>query len=370
MATGNTKSYARAGATSGAHLDAKTSTRSVRVYGNPSALKKAHFESRRTREVGLIARVTALMLMDRLRFVRSLDIAFHLFADRTLSAALAAAHNLMTRMLRAELIRVHTSRVGGMRIYGLSQRGVNFLRDESGYEARAHRSLRDVRHPEHRLWSNLIVIAAQARGLQAMTEREVLASEHAAGDTAVGSDGRTFTTTRKLLTIVDARDPTRRKGLTPDALLQKGKDRISVEILCSKLSSSRLLEFRSLVARVGVDLADTTRLSRVCFLAKEKRFYTHIAGVFERMAQERPELAATYLKVTSQAGIFEVWYHPSRADDRPGRPAQDFRCGTVQVQMLPNIREKGEGWYDQNWLPFAKGEGEEAWPEIAIRGEG
>ena len=162
----------------------------TRIFGNPAALDKAKFESRDTRAVGLRASLDALLLMDRLRFVRTLDLAFHLYASRSFTAALAAANNLMKRLMRNGFVSAHNTRVGGMRIYGIAQPGVNFLRDHTGHEAKAHRSLKDIKNPEHRLWANLIVITAEARGLTAMTEREVLAFEHASDELDLGQGQR------------------------------------------------------------------------------------------------------------------------------------------------------------------------------------
>ena len=353
----------------GAHDERTRTEPTERIRGNPEALKKSRFVSRQTRAIGLDARIEALTLLDRLRFARSLDIAFNQFYDRPLSAALAAANNLVRRMLQAGLIHAHTSRVGGMRIYGLSQRGVNFLRDQAGYEGRAHRSLRDVKHPEHRLWANLIVITAQVRGMYAMTESEVLAAEHEAGEKTTGPGGTVVTIPRKLLTIADSRAPGKTKGLTPDALLQQGKDRVWNEVFTSKTSNARTEDFRRLVGKLGTQLSDGTNWTRLIVYAREARFYTHIRGVLTRMAAERIELAATYLKPAASEGAFEVWFHPSGAEDKPGHRARDRLVGRVQVQMLPDVRGKGQGWYDQNWLPYAKREDEEAWPTIAIRGE-
>jgi hypothetical protein len=135
------------------------------------------------------------------------------------------------------------------------------------------------------------------------------------------------------------------------------------EIDFSRRSSDRTWDLRAIVAshagsnlgtNVGTVLFDGTTFSRLIVHIKERRTYTHIAGMLTKMSQERVELASTYLKPTEHEGIFDVWYHPSLADDRPGQPAQEFRCGQVQVLMLPDIRGKGEGWYDQDWLPFAQ----------------
>ncbi len=335
----------------------------TRIFGNPGALQKARFESRDTRAVGLQASLSALLLMDRLRFVRTLDLAFHLYACRSFSAALAAANNLMKRLMRNGFVTAHTSRVGGMRIYGIAQRGVNFLRDHTGHEAKAHRSLKDIKNPEHRLWANLLVIAAEARRLTAMTESEVLAYEHKAGKAVRDESGKERIIPEKLLTVPDMRDPGGRKGLTPDAVLSYGEERIFCEIDTSKRSSQRIADLRQLASSVGSTLSDQTRLERVVVFTKERRFYTHIVGVLTRMTEEHVERASSYLKLSADEGVFDAWYRPSVADDRPGRPARDFQCGRVQVQMLPDIRGSGEGWYDQNWLPFALHD-ESGWPMI------
>lgn len=364
-----TKKCVNEGATSDAVAVPVVAAKLPRVFGNPAALRKAEFGSRDTRAVGLEASLDALLLMDRLRFIRTIDIAFHLYANRSFSAALAAANNLLKRLTRNGLVSSHTTRVGGMRIYGIAQRGVNFLRDNTEQEAKAHRSLRDVKHPEHRLWANLIVITAEARGLSAMTEHEVLRFERKAGEVVSDKRGAEQVLPRKLLTVINRREPGKKKGLTPDALLRHENERIWIEIFTSKCSSERIGDLLELVSNVGVKLSDGTRLARVIVFTKERRFYTHILGVLSRRAEERVERASSYLKSTADDGVFDVWYRPSIAEDKPGRPAQDFRCGRVQVQMLPDIRGKGEGWYDQDWLPFAQLD-EQIWPRVLGRSKG
>ena len=338
-----------------------------RVCGNPAALEKAVFTSRETRAIGLQASIKALLLMDRLRFIRTIDIAFHLYANRTFTAALAAANNLLKRLARNGFVNAHTARVGGLRIYGISQRGVNFVRNHTGHEAKAHRSLRDIKNPEHRLWSNLIVIAAEARGLTAMTESEVLRFERNAGEVVSDGCGGERVIPRKLLTVINRKKPGERKGLTPDAILLHGSDQeIWIECDASKRSSDRTGELKSLVRSIATTLGDGRRLSRIVFFARERRSYTHIIGVLKKQSEERIERGSTYLRPAAYEGVFDAWYRPSIADDRPGQPAPDFRCGRVQVAMLPDVRGKGEGWYDQDWLPFAQCD-EQVWSPIPDR---
>jgi hypothetical protein len=358
---------ATADAAVGVGVEPLAATPTRRVCGNPAALAKSVFASRDTREVGLQASLKALMLMDRLRFIRTLDIAFHLYANRTFTAALAAANNLLKRLTRNGFVNAHTARVGGLRIYGISQRGVNLLRDHTGYEAKAHRSLRDVKNPEHRLWSNLIVVAAEARGLSGMTESEVLRFERNAGEVVSDGGGGERVIPRKLLTVANQKKPGERKGLTPDALLTYGTDRrVWLEIDTSKRSSARTGELKSLVRSISTILGGGSVLSRIVFFAKERRSYTHIFGVLRKQSEESIERASTYLSPTKHEGTFDAWYRPSISEDRPGQTAQDRRCGVVQVLMLPDIRGKGEGWYDQDWLPFAQCD-EQLWSPIPGR---
>jgi len=352
-----TETCALEDATGGAICASAAAPNLRRVHGNPGALAKAVFRSRDTRAVGLHAGLEALALIDRIRFIRTLDLAFHLYPDRTLTAALAAASNLVKRMVRTHLVTAHTTRVGGMRIYGIAQRGVNLLRDYTNHEAKAHRSLKEVKHPEHRLWANLIVIAAQARGLAAMTEREVLQYERRLGEVVRNESGVECIIPKKLLTIVNHRGPGERKGLTPDALLQHGNERIWIEIDTSKRSSERVADLLELVGSIGIKMSDGTRLSRVVIFTKERRFWTHICGVLQRNVEKKIVGARSWLKATFLEGNFDVWMFQAAWQNEAYQRVRDRCVGEVQVLMLPDVRGKFEGWYDEDWLPFGQGAG-------------
>ena len=355
MGTLNSKTCVTDDATFNAGRASSSAQTSHRTYGNRAALAKAVFRSRDTRAVGLHASLEALALMNRLRFIRTLDLAFHLYSDRTFTAALAAANNLMKRLVRNRLVTAHTTRVGGMRIYGIAQRGVNLLGDYTNVEAKAHRSLRDVRYPEHRLWANLIVITAQVRGLTAMTESEVLQYERSLGELVRDESGVERVVPRKLLTIRNCRRHGERKGLTPDALLQHGNERVWIELDTSKRSRERVNDLLELVASVGTKLSDDTRLARVIVFTKERRSWTHICGVLQRSAEKIGDRAPSYLRQTFLEGMFDVWLPPTDTQEEASRHVQDRRLGEVQVLMLPDPRSKAEGWYDEDWLPFAQG---------------
>lgn len=209
-----------------------------------------------------------------------------------------------------------------------------------------------------------------------MTESEVLRFERNAGETASDKRGEEHIIPRKFLSVINRREPDKRKGLTPDAMLLHGSDRIVIEIDNSKRSAERAADLRALVACVGTsagtdggtNLFDGTRLARVVVFTKERRCYIHITGMLRKKSQERIERASTYLKAAANDGVFDVWFRPSIAEDKPGHPAQDRVCGRVQVLMLPDIRGKGEGWYDQDWLPFAQLD-EQLWPPQISRGK-
>lgn len=328
-----------------------------RGSGNPAALEKANFASRNTRDVGRIARITALEHLDRFRFLRSIDFAFALYPTRTLTAALAAASNLVAGLLEDKVARRHVTR-DGLVIYGLTQAGANLLHEHGVEDARAHRSLAEIRHPEHRLWANLVVIAANSRAMGGATESEVLKYEYEVGEKTMDTNGRVLTCIpEKLLRyrLSSTGDETPRyKGLTPDALVTVNNEATFIEIDMSKRGTDRVTDLLRLINFIGSPLTNGRILSRVAIFTKSHRCYTHINGLLTKRSNEQREMGSLYLKTTGVDGVFQAWYHPSFADDKSGLKATDSFRGWAQVQMLPNIRQAGEGWYSANWLPFAR----------------
>lgn len=325
--------------------------------GNPAALKKAIFAGRNTRDVGRLARLDALEHLNRFRFLRTIDLAFALYSDRTLSAALAAASNLAGGLVRDKVARRHVTR-DGLVIYGLTQAGANLLHESGLQGAKAHRSLVDIRHPEHRLWSNLVVIAANCLGMGGVMESEVLRYEYEIGEQTMDANGHVIKCIpQKLLRVrlPNNSDGTPHyKGLTPDALVMVERAATWIEIDASKRSSERVNDLQRLISCIGSPLSDGKMLSRVVVFTKTRRSYTHITGLLTQRSNEQREMASLYLRATGVDGVFQVWYHPSFADDRPGLKATDSFRGWAQVQMLPNVRQGGEGWYTSNCLPFAR----------------
>ncbi len=115
----------------------------------------------------------SLLLVDRFRVIRTIDIAVHCFAERPFKAALSAAQRAVRGMVKAHLLaRYRTDRF--MTVYGLTQQGAQWLEDR-GFEAAASvRRVTDMTNPKHRLWSQFLTLCAEARGLPAMTEQELL----------------------------------------------------------------------------------------------------------------------------------------------------------------------------------------------------
>ena len=65
----------------------------------------------------------SLLLVDRFRVIRTIDIAVHCFAERPFKAALSAAQRAVRGMVKAQLLaRYRTDRF--MTVYGLTQQGV------------------------------------------------------------------------------------------------------------------------------------------------------------------------------------------------------------------------------------------------------
>ena len=325
--------------------------------GNRSALRKSIFASRNTRDLGRIACIAALSELYRYRILRTLDLAFALYPDRTLTAALAAASNLAAGLVKDKLVRRHVTR-DGLSIYGLTQAGANMLHENGLEDAKAHRSLAEIRHPEHRLWANLLVIAANARGTGAATEGEVLKYEYECGEKTLDANFNIISCIpQKLLRVrlPDNADGTPRyKGLTPDALLTEHNAHTWIEVDMSKRSSDRVSDLQRLINAIGSKLSNDNVLQRLVIFTKSQRCYTNIKGLLTKRSKEQIEMASLYLKATGVEGVFEVWYHPSFADDKTGLKATDAFRGWAQVQVLPNIRQAGEGWYTANWLPFAR----------------
>lgn len=118
-------------------------------------------------------RLKTLTTLNRLRVIRTIDVAAICFPERPFRASLAAAQRAMRGMLKDRLVG-HFRTDRHQHVYGLAQGGVNWLADHDIDAASSVRRVSDMTNPEHLLWANFIVCCAQARGLEAHTEPELL----------------------------------------------------------------------------------------------------------------------------------------------------------------------------------------------------
>ena len=91
----------------------------------------------------------SLLLANRFRVIRTIDIAAACFPDRPFKAALTAAQRAVRGLVKGDLLRRYrTDRF--QTVYGLTQRGVDWLVDH-GYDAASSvRRVSDMTNPEHR----------------------------------------------------------------------------------------------------------------------------------------------------------------------------------------------------------------------------
>jgi hypothetical protein len=232
-----------------------------------------------------------------------------LYPTRTLSAALAAASNLAAGLLEDKVARRHITR-DGLVIYGLTQAGANLLHEHGVEDARAHRSLAEIRHPEHRLWANLVVIAANARGMGGVTESEVLQYEYEMGEQTLDADGHVLTCIpKKLLRFrlsSNGDETPRYKGLTPDALVTANDAATFIEIDMSKRGTDRVTDLLRLINSIGSPLSNGKLLSRVAIFTKTQRCYTHINGLLTKRKWGRCTSGQPASTAFSKLGITRV----------------------------------------------------------------
>jgi hypothetical protein len=155
----------------------KTSSLAAANVENPPARKVARglTTSMSTKQLKDGIWLRTLLLANRFRVIRTLDVAVACFPERPFKAALTAAQRAMRGISKADLLRRYrTDRF--QTVYGLTQKGVDWL-DEAGHDAASSvRRVSDMTNPEHRLWAQFWVLACEARGLKAETEQELLQS--------------------------------------------------------------------------------------------------------------------------------------------------------------------------------------------------
>ncbi|MCS6479751.1 replication-relaxation family protein [Burkholderia thailandensis] len=304
----------------------------------------------------------ALETIERFRVVRAIDIALACFPERPFKAALTAAQRAMRGLAKANLVRRYrTDRF--QHVYGLTVPGARWLNDRGVSAASSIRRVADMSNPEHTLWMNFIVLASEARGLRAMSEREALQDlnlQREEGEAAIQG-----------FLNVELRSGTR--TLRPDAVAFEDDGLTWFEIDRSKRGADREAALSALTGRVGMRLPNQAVLRRVVVLARTERIWLRARAVLRAkaaLANDVPLVRGSVRHFREAGdGVFEVW---AAVTQEPGGYAIDVCVGHVIIQMLPtwlpkvrlgaSNRQPLAGWFDENYLPYRRPEALPPWP--------
>ncbi len=310
----------------------------------------------------------SLLLSDRFRVIRTIDIAAACFPDRPFKAALTAAQRAVRGLVKTDLLRRYrTDRF--QTVYGLTQRGVDWLADHGHDAASSVRRVSDMTNPEHRLWAQFLVICAWARGLDAITEAELLQRLNATARPGSTKNAKAGTTQGYVTVDVHRHGGTVRKHLRPDAVAyeERGGGVVWFEVDRSKRGSGRQADLAALVGAIGSKTADGKILRRVVVMCKTERIERDASRIVEQLAAAWNEQVLTEGRQHIRRyddGVYEVWTAlPFKRKD--GRTALlDERIGHVIVQMLPtwlpkvridaSNRWSCDGWFNDNNLPYKR----------------
>ena len=310
----------------------------------------------------------SLLLLDRFRVIRTIDIAVHCFAERPFKAALSAAQRAVRGMVKAHLLaRYRTDRF--MTVYGLTQLGVQWLEDR-GFEASASvRRVTDMTNPEHRLWSQFLTLCAEARGLEAMTEQELLLT--------LNRDMKPEQSPVQGVLHVTTRSAGKRRHLTlrPDAVAIEPDGIAWYEVDRSARGSDRAASLRALVLSMGAKTTLGQPLRRVVVFSRTSRIHQRVMATLDGLVKDSAAVGLMegrrQLKLV-ETGCYEV-HQSVEVKLRDGRSQlQDRLAGYVIVQelpiWLPRVRLDGRGdwsmrgWFDDNYLPYRRPAAMAPWP--------
>jgi hypothetical protein len=308
----------------------------------------------------------ALLLANRFRVIRTIDIAALCFPERPFKAALTAAQRAIRGLVKGQMLRRYrTDRF--QTVYGLTQRGVDWL-GEHGHEAASSiRRVSDMTNPEHRLWAQFLVICAWSRDLDACTEAELMQRLNAAA--MPGAKGTGVTTQGYITVDVHRPKGTVRKHLRPDAVAYDDR-RYGVawfEVDRSKRGADRQADLAALISAVGSKTADGKVLRRVVVMCKTERIERDAVRIVEQTAvawNEQTLIEGRRHIKWYEDGVYEVLSAvPVKRGD--GRTVlRDELVGHVIVQLLPTWLPKVrldagniysmDGWFGDNYLPYKR----------------
>ena len=302
----------------------------------------------------------ALLVANRFRVIRTIDIAVCCFAERPYKAALTAAQRAVRGLVKADLLkRYRTDRF--QTVYGLSQKGVGWL-DEAGHDASSSvRRVSDMTNPEHRLWAQFWVLACEARGMKAQTEQELLQSLNKGvkpGEALVQGLLTVTTMCGKRASTIQLR---------PDAVAYEKDGLTWLEVDRSKRGSDREASLGALASSVGRVLKDGSTLRRVVVFCKTERIRKRAIAVANGLAEANNAqilIAGRRHFKEVESGTYAVWTAlESKLKD--GRTKLvDTLVGHVIIQLLPiwlpKVRIDASnthslaGWFGENYLPYRR----------------
>lgn len=314
----------------------------------------------------------SLLLANRFRVIRTIDIAVACFAERPFKAALTAAQRAMRGMVKGQLLkRYRTDRF--QTVYGLTQKGVDWLESRGREAASSVRRVSDMSNPEHRLWAQFLVLASEARGLVSLTEQELLQELNR------GKTGKNMI--QGLLKVnVDTGGSGSWMSLRPDAVCRErvfGETEVATtwyEVDRSKRGSNREAALAALAMKIGVILADGTRLKSLVVCARTERIQQRALAVIRNLAKAQGELVLIegrrHFKEV-EPGIFTVTAFVEAKGGMRGA-MRDAVVGHIVVQMLPTWLPKARvvsdspvelsGWFAENYLPHRRPASGPIWP--------
>lgn len=337
--------------------------RQVVHLGEPLSAPPARGLSARvaTRTLQERIRLLTLTLADRFRVIRTIDVAAHCFPDRGYKASLTAAQRAMRSLVKAEFLRRYrTDRF--QTVYGLTQRGVEWLAERGILASASVRRVSDMTNPEHRLWAQFFTLCCEARGLRAMTEQELLKHLNKGG-------GQNDPMVQGLLSVrVTTGQSTRTLSLRPDAVCIELDGGLTwYEVDRSARGADRAASLKGLVLAVGRLTRLDEPLKRVVVLTRNSRIQNRVTATLRTLAAQSRGFSLSegrrqLLEVTP--GLFEVWMTvEQRLPDGRGQLV-DVLAGHVIVQALPTwlpkVRLDGrdghstEGWFPENFLPYER----------------
>jgi len=302
--------------------------------------------------------------------MRTLDVAALCFPERPFKAALTAAQRAVRGLVKAGLIRRYkTERF--QTIYGLTQQGAEWL-GEAGIDAASSiRRTSDMTNPEHRLWLQFLVLACEARWLQAMTEQEVMQY--------VNRGRKPSDPLVQGMLSVEVIRPKRtvKQSLRPDAAVIEADGITWFEADRSKRGPDREAGLSALIQGIGRITNGGHRLRRVVVFCKTPRIELRALGVLRAIgaANNAEPLTGTRRHVREvEPGIFEVWA-ARQVDLSDGRTKLDDELvGHAIVQLLPSWLPKVRidstnkhstaGWFSENYLPYKRPATCTPWPAV------